>query len=81
MRNEYYMKEYRHFDGDHSVTFNLIEVNEENRTATVVISNQGKITQETINLRERHERLYFEYGVMNEKIYIEDFENIKGDAA
>lgn len=54
MKNENYMKEYQHFDGDHSITFNLIEVNTDNCTVTVAISNQGKLTQETVELREEN---------------------------
>lgn len=81
MRNEYYMKEYWHFNGDYNVIFNLIEVNTENKIATVTINNLGKLTQETIELRETNNALYFEYGVMNEKIFINDFVRIGGDAA
>lgn len=80
MRNENYMKEFQHFDGDHNITFNLIEVNTDNCTVTVAISNQGKLTQETVELREENGWLYFEYGVMNEKIFIDDFEDVEGVA-
>lgn len=81
MRNEHYMKEYRHFDGDYNVIFNLVEVNTDNETVTVAINNLGKLTQQTIELREENDALYFEYGVMNEKIYIDEFEFVGGDAA
>lgn len=81
MRNENYMKEYWHFNGDYNVIFNLIEVNEENMTATVAINNLGKLTQQTVELREQNGKLYFEYGVMNEKIFIDDFESVEGEAA
>lgn len=81
MRNEYYMKEYWHFNGDYNVIFNLIEVNKENRTATVAINNLGKLTQETVELRGEKGTPYFEYGVMNDKIYIDEFEFVKGAQA
>ncbi len=81
MRNEYFMKEYWHFNGDYNVIFNLIEVNTESMTATVAINNLGKLTQQTVELREQNGRLYFEYGVMNDKIFIDDFENVEGNAA
>lgn len=81
MRNENYMKEYWHFNGDYNVIFNLIEVNMENMTATVTINNLGKITQQTVELRTANEALYFEYGVMNDKIFIDDFESVEGDVA
>ncbi len=81
MRNEYYMKEYWHFNGDYNIIFNLIEVDTENMTATVAINNLGKLTQQTVELRVEKGKLYFEYGVMNEKIFIDDFETVEGDAA
>lgn len=81
MRNEYFMKEYWHFNGDYNVIFNLIEVNTESMTATVAINNLGKLTQQTVELREQNGRLHFEYGVMNDKIFIDDFENVEGNAA
>ncbi len=81
MRNEYYMKEYWHFNGDYNIIFNLIEVDTENMTATIAINNLGKLTQQTVELRVENGKLYFEYGIMNEKIFIDDFETIEGDAA
>ena len=81
MRNEHFMKEYWHFNGDYNIIFNLIEVNTENMTVTIAINNFGKLSQQTEELREQNGKLYFEYGVMNEKIFIDDFENVEGDAA
>lgn len=81
MRNEFYMKEYWHFNGDYNLIFNLIEVNTENMTVTVAINNLGKLSQHTDELHEENGTLYFEYGVMNEKIFIDDFESVEGDVA
>ena len=81
MRNKYYMKEYRHFNGDYNVIFNLVEVNTDDDTVTVIVNNLGKITQNTFELKEENGWLYFEYGVMNEQIFIDDFVRIGGDAA
>lgn len=81
MRNKYYMKEYRHFNGDYNVIFNLVEVNTDDDTVTVIVNNLGKITQRTFELKEENGWLYFEYGVMNEQIFIDDFVRIGGDAA
>lgn len=81
MRNEYYMKENRHFNGDYNIIFNLIEVNTDNNTVTVAINNLGKLTQDTFELREENGWLYFKYGVMNDKIYIDDFITVEGDVA
>ncbi len=81
MRNEYYMKELWHFNGDYNIIFNLIEVDTENMTVTVAINNLGKLSQQTVELRVENGKLYFEYGVMYEKIFVDDFETVEGDAA
>ena len=81
MRNELYMKEYWHFNGDYNIILNLIEVNTENMTVTVAINNLGKLLQQTDKLHEENGKLYFEYGVMNDKIFIDDFESVEGDVA
>lgn len=81
MKNEHFMKEYWHFNGDYNVIFNLIEVNTENMTVAVAIINFGKLSQQTNELREKNGRLYFEYDVMNDKIFIDDFEDIEGATA
>ena len=59
----------------------LHERNAENRTATVAINNLGKLTQKTVELRGEDDNPYFEYGVMNDNIYIDEFEFVGGDAA
>ncbi len=77
MRNEYYMKEYWHFNGDYNVIFNLIEVDTENMTATVAINNLGKLTRQTVELHVEDGKLYFEYGIFDEeKILVDEFETI-----
>ena len=49
------MFEYEFFDGDHFITFDIIDVDEENEQITVAISNQGRITQDTFPLLEDDE--------------------------
>lgn len=73
------MYEYEFFDGDHFITFDIVEINDENNTVLVAISNQGRITQDTFDLLEDEaldeicENRYFEYGLYQDKIYITDF--------
>lgn len=74
------MCEYDFFDGDHFITFDIVEINDDNETVLVAISNQGRITQDTFDLLEDEaldeicENRYFEYGLYQDKIYINDFE-------
>ncbi len=74
------MFEYDFFDGDHFITFDIVEINDETNTALIAISNQGRITHDTFDLLEDEklkdicENRYFEFGLYQERIYINDFE-------
>ncbi len=76
------MFEYDYFDGNHFITFDIIEINEDREQITVAISNQGRITQDTFPLFEDDELdeetvndiRYFEFGLYQEKIHLADFE-------
>ncbi len=68
--------EYRFYDGECFVTFNMLEVNTDKNNITVAISKQGKITVIDYPLLEEENGLYFEYGVEFKKIFIEDFEEV-----
>lgn len=77
------MYEYDFFDGDHFITFDIVEINDDNKTVLVAISNQGRITQDTFDLSEDKEKTemygegrYFKYGLYQDKIYINDFVNM-----
>ncbi len=78
------MFEYDYFDGDHFITFDIIEVDEDNGKITLAISNQGRITQDTFDLFEDNEIdeeltndiRYFEFGLYADKIYLNQFESL-----
>ena len=69
------MAEYKHFDGEDFVTFDLLSVNADKREAEVAITNRGKITVTTFELMpDKAGALYFEYGCMYDRIYLNEFE-------
>ena len=69
------MAEYKHFDGEDFVTFDLLSVNADKREAEVAITNRGKITVTTFELMtDEAGALYFEYGCMYDRIYLNEFE-------
>lgn len=68
------MYEYDYFDGDHFITFDIIEIDDKNKEITLAISDQGKITQDTFEMKEKDGWRYFEYGIYADKIYLDDFE-------
>ncbi len=75
--SEYYLSEYNHHDGESFITFNLIDVNFDRKELTLAITRLGKISHQTFPLMsDIVDSLYFEYGVMNERIYLNDFEEV-----
>lgn len=76
LRKKLYLAQYDYFDGDNIVTFNIIDINYMTKKITVAISNLGKITVETFDLKQTSgKKLYFfEYGYfLPEVIFIDDF--------
>lgn len=68
------MLEYEFHNGEYFITFDVIELNENNQTATMAITCAGKISVQEIDLQQDENGLYFEYGPLFKAIYIEDFE-------
>ena len=74
----YYLKEFSLFDGEYDVTFNILDVNTEKRTITVAVTKAGKIFVTEYDLkRDREQDLYFQYGIENTKVNVNDFETIE----
>ncbi len=76
MNKQYQLSEFQFFDGDAFITFNLIDIDTEKREITVAVTDRGKISVKTFDLLEDCGRLYFEYGVMNDEIDLDDFEEV-----
>ena len=73
----YYLKEFSLFDGEYDVTFNILDVNTDKMTITVAITKAGKISVIEYDLkRDREQDLYFQYGVDNTQVNVNDFETI-----
>ena len=79
MENQnYYLKEFQYFDGYTEIIFNIVDIDFNKMTITLAITNQGKISVVEYDLkRDKENNLYFEYGYQNEKIAVDDFENIE----
>lgn len=74
MKNKFYLKEFKHFDGEDDVTFNIIDVNEKDNKITVAITRSGKISVCEYDLFTDEKGQYFEYGVAGqEHIHLNDF--------
>ncbi len=68
--------EYRFYDGEYFHKFNIVELNENKMIATMAITCAGKISVRDIDLLQDDNKLYFEYGPLFNKIYVEDFEEV-----
>ena len=74
----YYLKEFSLFDGEYDVTFNILDVNTDKMAITVAVTKAGKIFVTEYDLkRDREQDLYFQYGIENTKVNVNDFEKIK----
>ena len=57
------MAEYKHFDGEDFITFNILSLDFDKDEITVAITNRGKITVSTYEiLKDKYGDRYFEYG-------------------
>lgn len=77
-KREFYLYENSVFINDRYITFNIIELDRNANKVTVNISNQGHLTIDIFELLDANGLTYFEYGnPIPEKIYIDDFKEIK----
>lgn len=73
----YYLSEFSFYDGDHFVTFNIVDINTDKNEISVAITDEGKISVCTFDLCRDCKGLYFEYGVTYKKIAVDDFAQIE----
>ena len=76
-RKKLYLSEFEFYDGEYFITFNIVDINLDRKQITVAVTNVGKISVITYDLiTDKDGKLYFEYGVNNEKVDIDDFEEV-----
>ena len=72
---KYYFSEFEWFDGEDYITFNLVGIDLVKNEARVAVTDRGKISVVTYDLlTDKDGGLYFEYGAMFTRIYLDDFE-------
>ena len=77
MKNKFYLHEFQIFDGEATITFDIVELNELKNEISVAITNRGKISVVTYDLLQDENGFYFEYGCEYQKIKISDFKEVK----
>ena len=74
---DYYLNEFNIWDGENFITFNLVYLDIGRNTATVAITDTGKIILSNYEFfAGRDGNQYFEYGYQYTKIYLKDFEEV-----
>ncbi len=72
---KYYLSELELYDGEAFITFNIVGIDLDRNEVQVAVTNRGRISVVTYDLlTDKDGRLYFEYGVMFERAYLDDFE-------
>ena len=70
-----YLSEFELYDGEAFITFNIVGIDLDKKEIQVAVTDRGRISVVTYDLMtDKHDRLYFEYGVMYERLYPDEFE-------
>ena len=77
MKNKFYLHEFKLFDGEEYITFNIVALNESKKEILLAVTNRGRITQVTYDLFEDENGYYFEYGCDYTKVNINEFKEVK----
>lgn len=73
--SEYYLSEFDLYDGEVFITFNIVGINLNRNEVQIAVTDRGRISVVTYDLlTDKNGRLYFEYGVMFERVYLDEFE-------
>ena len=71
----YYLSEFELYDDEAFITFNIVGIDHDRSVVQVAVTNRGRISVVTYDLlTDKNGRLYFEYGVMFERVYLDEFE-------
>ena len=72
-----YLSEYALYDGEAFITFNIVGIDLARNEIQAAVTDRGRMGMVTYDLlTDKHGRLYFEYGVMFERVYLDDFEEV-----
>ena len=71
----YYLSEFELYDGKVFITFNIVGIDLDRNEVQIAVTSRGRISVVAYDLlTDKNGRLYFEYGVMFERVYLDEFE-------
>ena len=74
----YWLQEFSYFDCEFDVTFNILDVDTDKMLIKLAVTRAGKIFVTECDLKlDEDESLYFQFGVDNTKIELDNFEHIE----
>ena len=76
MKNKFYLHEFKLFDGEDYITFNIVTLYESKKEILLAVTNRGRITQVTYDLFKDENGYYFEYGCDYIKVNINEFKEV-----
>ena len=75
---KYYLKEFLYLDGAYEIIFNIVDINFDKKTINVAVTKCGGISVREYDLhQDENGNWYFNYGIMQDEIQIDEFETIK----
>lgn len=73
----YFLSVFELYDGEEFITFNIVEIDATRNEIQIAVTDRGRISVIAYDLlADSHGRLYFEYGAMFERVYVDDFEEV-----
>ena len=72
--SRYYLRESQLYDGERTVTFNIVGIDFALRRAMIAVTKDGGISVRDYDLlTDANGELYFEYGIFYDKVLISNF--------
>lgn len=73
----YYLREFQLYDGERTVTFNIVGIDFALQRARIAVTKDGGISVKDYDLlTNANGELYFEYGICYDRVSISDFEEV-----
>jgi len=72
--SRYYLREVQLYDGERTVTFNIVGIDFTLKRARIAVTKDGGISVSDYDLlTDSNDELFFEYGICYDKVFISDF--------
>lgn len=74
---KYHLSEFELYDGEAFIAFNIVYIDLDRNEVQIAVTDRGRIRVITYDLlKDKNGSLYFEYGIMIKRVYLDDFEEV-----